>query len=241
MLARRRRWRWPGPGGWRERSARAGVGDETVTERAPMGPGGHALHASCRAVAGWLVQWARVGSAMHACMFDRSAAPLRTTQLASLPLFPKGILRRAVEGRTANARVTGRDRTYCIYLTTGIPATLSVRRSADLHNVISHRVLLCTCKLPQNHSAAAHRSLLLLGHHRQLDGKGVVRGVDLGLCRHWLRRALGVRAAAEARGRPRWPLQRRAEGAQDEAVHPRQVRLHAPVLARPCMTPRGAG
>jgi hypothetical protein len=59
----------PGPGGWRERSARAGVGDEeTVTERAPMGPGGHALHASCRAVAGWLVQWARVGSAMHACM-----------------------------------------------------------------------------------------------------------------------------------------------------------------------------
>lgn len=169
MLARRRRWRWPGPwspgpGGWRERSARAGVGDETVTERAPMGPGGHALHASCRAVAGWLVQWARVGSAMHACMFDRSAAPLRTTQLASLPLFPKGILRRAVEGRTANARVTGRDRTYCIYLTTGIPATLSVRRSADLHNVISHRVLLCTCKLPQNHSAAAHRSLLLLGH-----------------------------------------------------------------------------
>lgn len=106
--------------------------------------------------------WAR--PCMHACMFDRSAAPLRTTQLASLPLFPKGILRRAVEGRTANARVTGRDRTYCIYLTTGIPATLSVRRSADLHNVISHRVLLCTCKLPQNHSAAAHRSLLLLGH-----------------------------------------------------------------------------
>lgn len=129
---------------WRlERAQRAGWrgrrdGEETVTERAPMGPGGHALHASCRAVAGWLVQWARVGSAMHACMFDRSAAPLRTTQLASLPLFPKGILRRAVEGRTANARVTGRDRTYCIYLTTGIPATLSVRRSADLHNVISH-------------------------------------------------------------------------------------------------------
>lgn len=71
--------------------------------------------------------WAR--PCMHACMFDRSAAPLRTTQLASLPLFPKGILRRAVEGRTANARVTGRDRTYCIYLTTGIPATLSVRRA----------------------------------------------------------------------------------------------------------------
>lgn len=127
---------------WRlERAQRAGWrgrrdGEETVTERAPMGPGGHALHASCRAVAG--LSSGRVGSAMHACMFDRSAAPLRTTQLASLPLFPKGILRRAVEGRTANARVTGRDRTYCIYLTTGIPATLSVRRSADLHNVISH-------------------------------------------------------------------------------------------------------
>lgn len=94
---------------WRlERAQRAGWrgrrdGEETVTERAPMGPGGHALHASCRAVAGWLVQWARVGSAMHACMFDRSAAPLRTTQLASLPLFPNAILRRAVEGRTANA------------------------------------------------------------------------------------------------------------------------------------------
>ena len=50
--------------GWRGRRD----DEETVTERAPMGPGGHALHASCRAVAGWLVQWARVGSAMHACM-----------------------------------------------------------------------------------------------------------------------------------------------------------------------------
>ena len=47
----------------------------------------------------------------------------------------------------------------------------------------------------------------------------------------------GVPAAAaddgEARGRPRWAGQRRAEAAQDEAVHPRQVRLNALVLARP--------
>lgn len=118
MRVRRRR-RWPGPG--RESAARAlvrarvGEGEDTVMERAPMGPGGRAAMHCTRRVVRWLAGRVRARVGSRPCMFDRSGS-VCTTGLASLPLFPNGNLWRVLEGRTAKCAPpgTGHERTPAI-------------------------------------------------------------------------------------------------------------------------------